>query len=176
MKISRKNYNKIEYLYFFCLLYTSHRDFDLAKKIAKHGPLNWKQAEGLSVFCNQIVLSKKSCPQDFISEENESCDDAIDKYLILKDCIFRIKFRFGAKRKNEIYKSVKLFYKKKMYCYDMDSYFTFLINGLFMYANKFISFEEFSKKYGFEVSLFTGKKTPIKIKSAIKISQYILSC
>jgi len=58
----------------------------------------------------------------------------------------------------------------------MDSYFTWLINGFFMYQSELISFEEFEKYYCFEVSLFTGKKSQIKIKQVVKISQYILNC
>ena len=93
MKISNRNYNRIERLYLFCWLYTAHRDFDLAKRIAKNRPLNWKQAESLSDFCNQIVVTKETKPQEFISEENESSDNAIDKYLVLKDCIEQVKIR-----------------------------------------------------------------------------------
>jgi hypothetical protein len=174
MGISNKNYNRIEMLYLFCWLYTAHRDFDLAKRIAKNKPLNWKQAESLSDFCNQIVKTKEVKPKEFISEENESSDNAIDKYLVLKDCIEQIKNRLGAKRKNELYKSVKAFYRKKCYCYQMDSFYTFLINGLFMYANKMISYNEFLNNYCFEVSLFTGKKSPIKLRYVIKMSKYIL--
>ena len=70
MEISNRNYNRIESLYLFCWLYTAYRDFDLAKRIAKNKPLNWKQAESLSDFCNQIVVTKETKPQEFISEEN----------------------------------------------------------------------------------------------------------
>ncbi|MBP6456949.1 MAG: hypothetical protein KA275_09515 [Chitinophagaceae bacterium] len=176
MEISNRNYNRIERLYFFCWLYTAHRDFDLAKRIAKNNPLNWKQAESLSDFCNQIALTNETKPQEFISEENESTDNAIDKYLVLKECIEQVKLRLGAKGKNELYKSVKFFYRKKSYCYQMDSYYTFLINGLFMYVNRMITFQEFLKNYCFEVSLFTGKKTPINLKYVIKMSNHILKC
>ena len=175
MKISKKNYEKIVKLYHFCQLYIAHRDFDLAKKIAKSSPLTWKQAEGLSDFCNQIIRTKQSKPQEFISEENESNNKAIEKYLILKDCLKQIKFITDTKSKNELYKSVKLFYRRKTYCYQMDSYYTFLITGLFMYANKMITFSEFKDNYCFEVSLFTGKKSPINIKYVIKMSNYILN-
>ncbi len=176
MKISNRNYNRIEWIYLFCWLYTAHRDFDLAKRIAKHNPLNWKQAESLSDFCNQIIVTNKTNPQEFISEENEVSDNAIDKYLVLKDYIKKVELRLGAKGKNELYKSVKAFYKKKTYCYQMDSFYTILITGFFMYANGMITFQDFLNNYCFEVSLFTGKKSPIKLKYVIKISNHILKC
>jgi hypothetical protein len=176
MKISERNYNRIEKLYFFCWLYTAHRDFDLAKKIAKNKPLNWEQAENLSNFCNQIVITKQSTPQDFISDENESSDYAIDRYLDLKDCINQIKCRLGAKTKDKLYKSVKAFYRKKIYCYQMDSYYVYLINGLFMYANNIITYDVFLNNYCFEISLFNGKRRDIDLKYTIKMSNYILTC
>jgi hypothetical protein len=176
MEISRKNYYKIEKLYLFCWLYQLHRDFDLAKRVAKNKPLTWQQAESLSNLCNQIVTTKESSPQDFISEQNESSNNAIDKYLILKECLFNIKNKLGAKGKNELYKSVKTFYRKKAYCYQMDSFYCFLIEGFFMYANGMITFKYFLKNYCFEVSLFNGKKKPVNIKYVIKISNYILGC
>lgn len=174
MKVSERNYNRVHLLFHFCHLYNTHRDFDLAKRVAKNNPLNWQQAESLSNFCNQIVPIKESKPQDFISESNESSNNAIDSYLILKSCLNSIKKNIGAKDKDKLYKAVKAFYRKKMYCYQMDSFFTWVINGFFMYINGFISFEEFKKNYYFEFSLFTGEKKPIKIKQVIKISQYIL--
>ena len=176
MKISDRNYSKIERLYFFCCLYTAHRDFDLAKKIAKSKPLSWKQAEFLSNFCNQMVSTKKSKPGDFILEDNENSDNAIDKFLALKDCIKLIKMRLGTKGKNELYKSVKHFYRKKIYCYQMDSFYSFLISGLFMYINNLITFQDFLNNYCFEVSLFTGERSPINLKYTIKMSNYILKC
>lgn len=176
MKISNRNYNRIERLYLFCWLYTSHRDFDLAKRIAKNKPLNWEQAESLSDFCNQIVSTKKTNPQEFISEQNESSDYAIEKYLILKNCIKEIKNILGAKDKNELYKSVKYFYRKKAYCYQMDTFYTYLINGLFMYANRMITFQYFLKNHCFSVSLFDGKRSPINLRHTIKMSNYILKC
>ena len=175
MKISERNYNKLVWIFHFCNLYQAHRDFDLAKRIAKSNPLNWQQAESLSNLCNQLVVTKESKPQDFISEENQSSNDAIDKYLALKNCIAQVKYGLGAKDKNKLYKSVKAFYRKKMYCYQMDSFFTFLIKGFFMYQNRIISFKEFKDRYCFEVSLFTGKKKPIEIRQVIKISKYILN-
>ena len=62
-----------------------------------------------------------------------------------------------------------------MYCYQMDSNFTFVIYGLYLYVNNIISFDEFKKEYAFEVSLFTGRKSTLKLKSTIKIAQYILN-
>lgn len=174
MKISYKNFSKIERLYLFCLLYNAHRDFDLAKRVSKNKPLTWKQAESLADFCNQIVITKDTKPQEFISDENEKTNEVIEKYLVLKDCIERVKLKLGAKSKNELYKSVKSFYRKKSYCYQMDSFYIFLINGLFMYANRMITFQDFLNHYCFEVSLFTGKRSPISLKYVIKMSNHIL--
>jgi hypothetical protein len=176
MKISNRNYNRIERLYLFCWLYTAHRDFDLAKNIVKNKPLDWKQAESLSDFCNQIVKTRETKPQEFIIDKNESSDNVIEEYLILKDCIKQIKIRLGAKGKDELYKSVKAFYRKRSYCYQMDSFYTFLINGLFMYANRMITFQEFLNNYCFEVSLFSGKRSPVKLRKIIKMSNHILEC
>lgn len=174
MKISERNYKRIEMLYLFCWLYTTHRDFDLAKRIAKNKPLNWQQAEKLSNFCNQLVKTKQIKPEEFILEENESCNEAIDKYLILKDCIKQIKIRLGTKGKNELYKSVKSFYRKKSYSYQMDSFYIFLIRGLYMYANKMIRYDNFLNNYCYQISLFNGKRLPINLKYVIKMSNYIL--
>lgn len=176
MKISDRNSIKIGKLYLFCILYVAHRDFDLAKKISKGTPLNWSQAESLSNFCNQIISTKSSKPQDFISNENENADKVIDKYLILKNCLTRIKNVLGTSGKNELYRSVKSFYRKKTYCYQMDSFYTFLMTGLFLYVTKMISYSDFLNTYCFEVSLFTGKKSPINLRNAIKISNHILKC
>jgi len=172
--LSKRNIEKIKILHSFCGLYIAHRDFDLAKQIAKNKPLKWKEAESLSNFCNQIVTTKESKPQDFISDEDTNSNKAIIKYLSLKHHIKQTKLLCGVKNTNDLYKSVKKFYRKKMFCYQMDSYFTWLINGLFKYVNGFISFDNFKEKYCFEVSLFTGKTKPINLKQAIKISQYIL--
>jgi hypothetical protein len=174
--LSKRNLDKIKVLHIFCDLYIFHRDFDLAKRIAKNNPLNWKQAESLSNFCNQIVTTKESKPQDFISDEDTNSNKVIIKYLSLKHRIKQTKLFFGVKNTNELYKSVKKFYRKKMFCYQMDSYFTWLINGLFKYANDFISFDNFKEKYCFEISLFSGKTKPLNLKQAIRISQYILKC
>lgn len=176
MNISSRNYNRIERLYLFCWLYVAHRDFDLAKRIAKSKPLSWKEAESLSNFCNQIVIIKKTTAQDFIAEEDENYDNVIDKYSALKDCIEQVKLRLGAKGKNELYKSVKRFYRKKSYCYQMDSFYTFLINGLYAYANGIITFQDFLSNYCFEISLFNGKKSPINLRRTITMSNYILKC
>lgn len=176
MYISLKNYHKLNWIYYFCKLYKAHRDFDLAKRVAKNNPLKWEQAESLASFCNQIVTTKTTKPEDFISDDNTNANEAIEKYLILKECIKQIKYSLGAKNKDKIYKSVKSFYRKKMYCYQMDSFFTWLISGAVMYVNDFITFEQFKRNYCFEISLFSGTTKPINIRQVIKISQYILSC
>jgi hypothetical protein len=174
--LSNRNLQRLNWIFHFCNLYIAHRDFDLHKRIAKNNPLNWEQAESLSSFCNQIVKTKESKPQDFISDDDTNSNNAVDKYLALKSCIAQVKYALGAKNKDKLYKSVKAFYRKKMYCYQMDSFFTWLINGFFLYVNDLISFDTFLRNYCFEVSLFTGKKKPIELKQVIKISQYILNC
>lgn len=176
MRISERNYERVSYLFDFCNLYIAHRDFDLAKRISRNKPLNWKQAESLSSFCNQLVLTNETKPQDFISSENESSDSVIDKYVVLKKCLLGLKARLGAKNRDWIYKQVKAFYKKRMFCYQMDTFYTWLIKGFYLYANNLISFERFMKEYCFEISLFTGKKKPVQIRQVVKISQYILKC
>ena len=176
LSLSSRNLEKLKFIFHFCNLYNAHRDFDLAKRIAKNTPMKWEQAESLSNFCNQIVKTKESKPQDFIADDDTNANNAVDKYLALKNCLLQVKNAFGVKKRDKLYKSVKTFYRKKMYCYQMDSFYTYLINGFFMYANSLISFDDFEKYYCFEVSLFTGKKSPIKIKQVIKISQYILNC
>ena len=174
--LSKRNFEKLNWIFHFCKLYNAHRDLDLAKRIAKNNPLNWKQAESLSNFCNQIVKTNESKPQDFISDEDTNANNAVDKYLALKSCLAQVKYALGTKNKDKLHKSVKAFYRKKKYCYQMDTFFTYLINGFFLYVNDLISFDTFRKVYCFEVSLFTGKKSPIKIRQVIKISQYILNC
>jgi hypothetical protein len=173
--LSNRNLVRLNWVFHFCNLYVAHRDFDLAKRIIKHKPLNWKEAEGLSDFCNQIVTTKESKPQDFISDEDTNANNAVDKYLALKKSITQAKYALGAKNKDKLYKSVKAFYRKKIYCYQMDSFFTWLINGFFMYTNNIISFDDFKRYYCFEVSLFTGKRNPIDLKKVIKIYQCILN-
>lgn len=176
MHLSNRNLQKLNYIFHFCNLYIAHRDFDLSKRLAKNKPSTWKQAESLSNFFNQLVVTNETKPQDFISNEEDNSNDAIEKYLILKNCISEVKHSLGVKDKDKLYKSVKAFYRKKIFCYQMDSFFTWLINGFFMYINQHISFDNFKRNYCFEVSLFTGKKKPIEIKQVIKISQYILNC
>jgi len=174
--LSAKNCEKVNLLFHFCNLYIAHRDFDLAKRIAKNSPMKWDKASCLSSFCNQIITTKESSPCDFMSDDNTNANDAIGKYLELKKCIAQVKIAFGTKNKDKLYKSVKSFYRKKMYCYQMDTFFTWLVKGLFMYINDFISFDYFKKCYCFEISLITGKKKEIDIRQSIKISQYIIKC
>ena len=175
MNVNKKNKERIEKLFYFCLLYTSHRDFDLQKGLVKQKPLSYNQAENLSNFFNQLVVTKESLPQDFLIDKEKTINTSIDKYIVLKNILTEVKNKFGAKYKNDLYKSVKKFYRKKMYCYQMDSFFTFVIYGLYLYVNNIISFREFVDNYAFEISIFTGKKSPLKLKSTIKIANYILN-
>lgn len=175
MNVNKRNKDRVEKLFYFCLLYISHRDFDLQKRLSKQKPLNYNQAEKLSNFFNELVVTRESSPQDFIANEEDSINNSIDKYIILKNNLKEVKEKFGAKYKNELYKSVKNFYRKRMYCYQMDSFFTFTIYGLYLYINKIITFEEFLEDYGFEISIFTGKKSLLDLKKTIKIAQYILT-
>lgn len=175
MKINYRNRKKIEKLFNFCRLYVSYRDFDLQKKLTKSSPLNYNQAESLSNFFNQLVVTKESKPQEFIKNEEEVIDESIDKYITLVSTLKEIKDEFGVKYKNNLYKSVKKFYNKKTYSYQMDTFFTFTIYGLYLYINRIITFEEFLEDYGFEISIFTGRKFPLDLKKTIKIAQYILT-
>lgn len=174
MIISEKNKKKIHKLYYFCWLYTCHRDFDLTRNLAKLEPSSYKEAEKTSALMNQLVVTRKSTPKEFIIENNESADMVIKQYKKLNECLKDISSKFGAKYKNELYKSVKKFYRKKNYSYQMDSYFTFLINGLFFYINNEISFDFLEEFYCTERCLFTGKEKPINLRKTIKMANYIL--
>ena len=172
---NQRNSERIEKLAIFCFLYIAHRDFTLAKTIARNKPLSYEQAEKLSIFTNQLIKTKKSEPADFITEEDKAVNDAIEKYLELKDSLERVKEVIGAKEKNKIYKSVKLFYRKRIYCYPMDSYFCGLINDLFFYTDGIIEKDFFIQNCCNEVCLFTGKWTKVDTRKAFKIGQYILN-
>lgn len=173
MRINRKNLARIETLFHFCHLYTAHRDFKLAETIAKHNPLTWKQAESVSDLCNLIVKTKEAKPQDFIVEEDESANTAIDKYLKLKFALKETRREIGTERKNELYKAVKIFYRKRLFSYQMDTYFTFTINGLQRCIWGQISYYEFMINYCYERNLFTGEKSPISLKQSIRIANKI---
>lgn len=164
----------LHYLVNFCNLYVAHRDFTLAKRIAKNNPLSYEQAEKMASFFNQLVVTKECNPTDLLHTENDATNAAIDKYLILKKCLQDIKTNYGVPYRNKLHKAVKLFYRKHIFCYEMDSYFTFVINGYFLYVNNLISLEKFKENYYFEVSLFTGKKKPLNLKKVIRIARYIL--
>ena len=172
---NQRNYERIEKLGAFCFLYIAHRDFSLAKTIARNKPLTYEQAEKLSSFTNQLIKRKKSEPGDFITEEDKASNDAIEKYLVLKDSLESVKKIIGAKEKNNIYKAVKLFYRKRIYCYQMDSYFCDLINALFWYSNGYIEKDFFINDCCNEVCLFTGKWTKVDTRKAFKIAHYILN-
>lgn len=174
-KISYRNYLRLQWIYHFCNLYIAYRDFDLNKKIAKNEKLDWNQAESLSNFFNQLVFIKKSKPEDFIHNDDDSANNAIDSYINLKKCLLEIKKHIGTKEKNQLYKAVKLFYRKRTFCYQMDFFYTFLIFGYWNYVNNVISIDNFMKNHIFEVSLFDGRKKMIEIRQVIKISKYILS-
>lgn len=175
MNVNKRNKDRVEKLFYFCLLYISHRDFDLQKRLSKQKPLNYNQAEKLSNFFNELVVTRESSPQDFIANEEDTINTSIDKYIILKSTLKEIKNEFGVEYKNNLYKSVKKFYNKKIYGYQMDTFFTFTIYGLYLYINKIITFEEFLEDYRFEISIFTGKKSLLDLKKTIKIAQYILT-
>jgi hypothetical protein len=171
---NQRNYERIEKLGAFCVLYIAHRDFSLAKTIARNKPLSYEQAEKLSSFTNQLIKRKKSEPADFITEEDKASNDAIQKYLELKDSLESVKKIIGAKGKNKIYKAVKFFYRKRIYCYQMDSYFCDLIEALFWYSNGYIDKDFFINDCCNEVSLFTRKWSKVDTRKAFKIGQYIL--
>jgi hypothetical protein len=176
MLISQRNYDRVYLLYLFCTLYSKHRDFDLAKKTVKNKPLTWEGAEKLSDFCNMMVTTKKAKPQDFIPSEDDKSNQAIDNYLRLKETLKEIKGAIGTKEKNELYKAVKLFYRKKTFCYQMDSYYMFAVTGFLLYLRGEITYNTFVNYYAVEVSLFKRERTPVNLRKAIKISNYIFEC
>jgi hypothetical protein len=175
MIYNQRNSEKILKLSTFCLLYEAHRDFVLAKTISRHKPLSYENAERLSSFINQIVKTKKSEPRDFIPEENQASNEVIEAYLVLKDSLREIKEILGTKAKNDYHKTVKLFYRKKTFCYQMDTYFCHFAEGLFLYSAGIIVKDFFVLKYCNEICLFTGKRSPIDVRKAFKIGQYILN-
>ena len=73
--LSAKNCEKVNLLFHFCNLYIAHRDFDLAKRIAKNSPMKWDKASCLSSFCNQIITTKESSPCDFMSDDNTNANE-----------------------------------------------------------------------------------------------------
>lgn len=174
MNISDKNKEIIKYLNLFCILYISHRDFILYRNVAKHKGLNFESAEVLSSFINQIVTVSKSEPSDFMSTEDERSNDVIDAYTALKECKIYLKDTIGAKAFNDMYKCVKRFYRKKVFCYEMDSNYPNLVHGFKCHIDGVISFNDFYNNYCYEISLFTGKRKPIDLRKAIRISRYIL--
>lgn len=165
--------NNLHYIVNFCNLYVAHRDFILAKIVAKNKPLIYEQAEKMASFFNELVVTKQCNPYDLLHTENDSSNEAIEKYLKLKHCLQDIKTNYGVLYRNKLNKAVKLFYRKKIFCYEMDSYFIWLVNGYFLYVNNLISLEQFKENYYFEVSLFTGKNKPLNLKKVIKIARYI---
>jgi hypothetical protein len=173
MYLNEKNRNNLQELFIFCHLYNSHRDFILAKNIAKHKTLSWDKAESLSDFCNMIVKTKQSTPIDFIKTEDETGNEVIEKYVILKNNLKFIKDNFGVKTRDEIYKAVKKFFRSKVYCYQMDSYFSFMVFGFYEYQKGTFSFKYFIDNYYFECSLFDGKRKDLELKKVMKMYLYI---
>lgn len=156
-------------VYIFCELYNLHRDFYLNNKIARNKQISYLQAESLSDFCNQLIKTKKSKPQDFMQTEDESCNEVIEAHKKLKDFLIVIKNVYGAKFRDKIYKAVKLFYRKKYFCYQMDSFFTHLFQGLFLLINNIIGYDYFLHYYFVEYSIFDGTKKQLKLKKAAKV-------
>jgi hypothetical protein len=175
MELSERNIDRIDYLFQFCQLYIVYRDFILHKQVARSKPLTYESAESLSDFLNKIIDFKESKPIDFISDEDTNSNNLIDSHLKLKKRLDLLKAVYGVKYRDSLYKLVKLFYRKKVYMYDLDTYFSMLIEGLWLYSIGAISFLEFKKNYCYEISLFSGKISDINIKKTIKIAQYIFS-
>ena len=169
MIINNRNKAHLEDLFLFCHLYNSYRDFELYRRLTKHNTLTYDKAESLATLCNMLVKTKTAKPTDFIKTEDEKGNNAIDKYKLLKNNLNFIKQNFGVKKRNQIHKAVKRFYRKNTFCYQMDSYFTFLIFGFYIYQKGIIDFNYFLNTYYFEVSLFDGTKKPLKIKNVIRI-------
>jgi len=175
INIKQSNLKKIEEIFIFCNLYKLHRDFLLSKNIAKHDILKWTEAEKISNFCNMLIKTKVSTAKDFIKSEDENANIAIENYNKLKDYLLAIKKNHSVKTRDRIYKAVKIFYKKKYFCYQMDSYFINLSFGVHLLINKQIGELYFEKYYWNEISLFTGKTSPLKLKNVIKIYSKINS-
>lgn len=173
MQLNNKNKKQLEDIFFFCKLYELHRDFIMYRNISKCGTLSWEQAESIASFCNMLVQTKVATPTEFIKTEDTQSNDVIDRYKKLKDFLLLIKVMYGYKKRDQIYKAVKRFHRKKTYCYQMDNYFTNMIFGFYEYTNGNISMETFLSHYYFEISLFNGVRKTLELKKVIKIYQNI---
>lgn len=162
-------------VHLFCQLYIAHRDFRLASGAAKRGPITYKEAEASADLTKILGLVIQAEPKDFMSDQDSSSNEAIDKYVELKKVLNQIKGFLGCQSRDIIYKAVKRIYNKSVYCVDLDFYFAYMVDGFIMYLDGQISFEYFKAAYFVEISLFTGKRKPLKIREVLKIAQYILS-
>lgn len=173
MNINQRNAQRILDVTLFCRLYELNRDFILQRNLIKHDCTNYKDAEKMADFCNTIIKTRTAKPTDFIQTEDEKNNAVIDAHQNLKKGLNDLKQMFGCKKRDEIYKAVKLFYRKKYFCYEMDCYFIMLIRGYIVLVNGFISYDQFMNVFFVEYSLFDGSKKQLKLKRVVQIFQKI---
>lgn len=176
MKISERNLKKFISIYNFCYLFENYQKFEISKNLAKHGKISYEHAQVFAQLMNNLVPQVKCNPNDWIVEEEELNNNAIDDYLILKESLDNVKKVIGAKQKNILFKAVKYFYRKKTFFFQMDAYYLRIIMAFCDYLNGDISLNSFLKNHYFEISLFNGKKSKIDLRQLIRISNYILDC
>ena len=169
MHLNKRNLDNLLDVFIFCELYVAHRDFVLYKNVAKHNTLNWEQAENVANLCNMLVKTNEAKPTDFIKTDDQNSNDAIDKYQILKFKLDLIKDTYGAKKRDQIYKAVKRFYRKKTFCYPMDNYFNRLGVAFYLYSRGLFNLQYVIDNFYFEISLFDGTKKPLKLKNVIRV-------
>jgi hypothetical protein len=169
MNINKRNLDNLLDIFIFCELYVAHRDFILHRNVAKHDTLNWYKAEKVADLCNMLVKTNKAKPIDFIKTDDQKSNEVIDKYEILKLKLNLIKDNYGAKKRDQIYKAVKSFYRKKVFCYPMDNYFNRLGVAFYLYSRKLFTLEYVIDNFYFEISLFDGTKKPLKLKNVMRV-------
>lgn len=173
MRISERTYEKAKIIYYFVNLYLVYRDFVLAKQISKYETMDIQKAEFMSELINQIFPNAESTASEFIKTEDERSDNVIDAYLSLKETLTSTRKLIGASEKNKIYKAVKQFYRKRHFCYQMDTYFCSVASAFYAYILEIISEEEFSL-YSHKIDLFNAKRIPLDKKEIVRISNKIL--
>jgi hypothetical protein len=166
--MNEKNKNKLLYLNAFCHLYRLHRDFMLAKQIARHN-IRWECAEKIADLCNFITNNLNDVkPQDFMKCEDDRANEAIEAYTKLKHCLNVLKFVKGVKYRDSLYKDVKMIYKSRVLAFALDTWFPFLIHDLITFGVSGAKMTTFD--------LFTGKQKPIDKKVAFFTANKIISC
>lgn len=167
--INLNNHNKIVDNIIFCTLYQLYRDFDLRKRCSKAGTLSWKQAESISDLCNTLIKIRQASPDEFIKTEDETSNELITKYNDLKEGLNIIKDKFGPKKKNQLLRAVKTFYRKRSFCYEMDCYYCLLSLGVHNLMSGYITKDQLIEHYFCKYSLFTGKRTNLSLKEVVRV-------